>query len=1346
MLSKFSVRKPYTVVVGVVMVLILGFVSLTEMTADLLPNINLPYSVVMTTYVGASPEEVEMAVTKPVESSMATISNVNDIMSVSAENYSLVIMEFTQDANMDSVSLEMRESLDQLESIWDNESIGSPIIMKLNPDMMPIMVAAVSSDEKDALDLTDFMERSVTPELESIAGVASVSPVGTVEESIQVIIRQDKIDAMNEKIYDALDGEFDEAREQIADAKKELNDGQKELNDGWAEILDAEKDLVDGKKDLEDGIEELEDGKEELNKQKAELAAQLAAQQVELQNQKAQLADTKAQLDSLNTQKATASAQAAQYGSLLQGLTELKTQIEAMESMGMDADGVKAALEASMEDKLTAELTSILENAGWTSSGLSSYIAHYSSQAAEAEAQAGALDAAAGAAVKALNDTLKTEYKDAVEASKGLAAMITAIDEGLQQLMAGNTTASIEMGSASAILEIMNGQLESAKDQMESAQEQLDTTKDQLKTSQESINDGKEQLADSEKDLLEAIEDARESASAENVLTADTIKALLGAQNFSMPAGYVTEEGVDFLVRVGNKVEDPEALKSVTLLDMGLDGLEPVVLSDVADVIVTDNADESYAKINGNDGIILTMQKQTGYSTGDVSDKINGKFEELEEEYPDLHFTSLMDQGIYIDLIVNSVLQNILSGAVLAILVLFLFLKDIRPTFIIACSIPFSVLAALVLMYFSGITLNVISLSGLALGIGMLVDNSIVVIENIFRMRAEGHSAKEAAIEGAREVSGAIIASTLTTVCVFLPIVFTKGITKQLFVDMGLTIGYSLLASLIVALSLVPMMGAGLLKNAHTKEHRFLDKVHTAYGTSITWALSHKAIVMIVSVVFLVVSFVWAISNGTAFMPEMESTQMSATIKLDEDATMEETAAVTDEAVKRILEIEDISDIGAMIADSSGTGSLTGDSPVNSSSVYIILDEENMRDMDTIKEDILSRTSDLDCEVVVTTQTMDMSALGGSGVSITIKGKELDVLYDLANQTAAILESMESLENVSDGMGDTTPELRIVVDKAKAGAYNMTVAQVLQQVSAKIADATSATTISTAEKDYEVFVSSETATDFTREDIQNMEIKYTNSEGKSKKVPLKEIASFEDGESLQAISRISQTRYITVSASVADGYNIGLISPEIEERIEAIEMPKGYSIELAGESEMIDEAMIEMLKMLALAVVFIYMVMVAQFQSLKSPFIVMFTIPLAFTGGFLALAVSGMEVSVIAMIGFVMLSGVIVNNGIVLVDYVNQLRAAGMEKKKALAEAGKTRLRPIVMTALTTILGLSTLAAGFGMGADMAQPMAVVTIGGMIYGTLLTLWVVPCIYDILNPEKKRRKKNSIEEA
>ena len=382
--------------------------------------------------------------------------------------------------------------------------------------------------------------------------------------------------------------------------------------------------------------------------------------------------------------------------------------------------------------------------------------------------------------------------------------------------------------------------------------------------------------------IIEQEKEAENSVKVEDILSVDTVKTMLSAQNFSMPAGYVDEDGIDYLVRVGDKFKSLKELKNFTLLDM--EDIDPVKLKDIASVKLKNNADETYAKINGKPGLMLSIQKQTGYSTGDVSDRVLDRFEQIREDNEDITAVTLMDQGVYIDMIVNSVLQNLLYGAVLAIIILLLFLKSLRSTFVIACSIPISIMTALVAMYFSGITLNIISLSGLALGVGMLVDNSIVVIENIYRMRnEEGASAKKAAMQGAKQVSGAILASTLTTVCVFLPIVFTQGITRQLFVDMGLTIAYSLLASLLVALTVVPMMSAGLLRKTEQRESKLFVNIKKVYGKVLQKALKLKVLVLLGAFGLFIGSAVLAASNGTEFMPDMESTQISMTLETEKE-------------------------------------------------------------------------------------------------------------------------------------------------------------------------------------------------------------------------------------------------------------------------------------------------------------------------------------------------------------------------------------------------------------------------------------------------------------------------------
>lgn len=838
-----------------------------------------------------------------------------------------------------------------------------------------------------------------------------------------------------------------------------------------------------------------------------------------------------------------------------------------------------------------------------------------------------------------------------------------------------------------------------------------------------------------------ASKEAGASLDTDSILSAATIEAMLGAQNFRMPAGYVNEEGIDYLVRIGDKFESVDEMKNLILLDM--EGIDPIKLSDVADVEVVNNADETYAKINGKPGVMLSIQKQTGYSTGDVSHRVQDKLEELNKEYKDLKVVNLMDQGMYIDMIVDSVLDNLIYGAILAILILLVFLKSIRPTFVIACSIPISIMAAIVAMYFSGVTLNIISLSGLALGVGMLVDNSIVVIENIYRMRnEEGASAKKAAIEGARQVSGAILASTLTTVCVFLPIVFTKGITRQLFVDMGLTIAYSLLASLLTALTIVPMMSAGVLRETKEKETNFFGKIRSIYGNILEKALDHKGLVLAGALILFVGSIVLAMSRGTEFMPAMESTQISMTLETEKGTSLEDTAKEADKVMDEVGRIKDIEDVGALVSTSDLMGTQT---VTNQVSFYAITNDNPELSNKELQKEIEKRTKDVDGELTIYMSNMDMSALGSSGVNVQIQGKDLDKLQEISSDIKKLVADTKGTQNVSDGTEENGEELRVSVDKEKAAKYGLTVAQVYQELYGKLAEPKQAMTLGTDTYDYDVYVVDDARETLSRADIKDMVISAKQQDGTMKEVKLSEIASFEDTTTLQSINHLAQNRYMSVTAELKEGYNIGLVSNEIRKKLDEYKVPEGYEIKMAGEDETINDAMTELFKMLGLALVFMYLIMVAQFQSLRSPFIIMFTVPLAFTGGLLALWMAGMSVSVIAMIGFVMLSGIIVNNGIVFIDYTNQLMAGGMPKKEALVTAGKTRLRPIIMTALTTILGLFTLAMGVGMGADMVQPMAVVTIGGLIYGTILTLVVVPCIFALFHRREKARLVEEMED-
>ncbi len=1351
MIAKFSVKKPYTVLVAVVMVIVLGVVSFTRMSADLLPNINLPYVIIMTTYVGASPETVEMTVTKPVESAMATVSNIENISSVSNENYSMVILEFAQSANMDSVSLEIRETLDQIESYWD-DSVGNPIIMKLNPDMLPVMVAAVGGKGMTNAQISELANDKIIPQLESIEGVASANATGLIEENVQVIIRQEKIDAINEQVFGAIDEKMADAQKELNDGKKDLADSEKEIADNLADLEEAKQEIADGKQELADKEAEIADGKEELEDKKEETTKKLSEAMTGLLTAKSTISTLNVNITTLETTiVATMSAVSPGVKTVedaKNAYANVYSNLTRYAGITSYSDDNKDDIEATFGGMVATLFSSMSIPEGVTLKEISDVD---SDDPSEPGPVSKAINKMMNDAKDKVDDipTKIMEYEGYVAAKQKLYDTLNKspdmkiasdkdLDDAIAKLTQGQIEAAAGFGSAEATIQFGEAQIESVKKQLEASEDQITTGREQIDSAKEQIDDAKEQIKDAQEQLDDSKTQAYNSADMNGILTIDNVKGLLAAQNFSMPGGYITEDGIEYLVRIGDKPKDVATLSKMPIMNVNMDGVDVITLSDVADVFMTDNTDEIYTNINGAPGVLLQIQKQTGYSTGDVSEKINDKFNEFIQEDSNLMLIPLMDQGIYIDLVMDSIINNILWGALLAIIILILFLKDLRPTFVIAVSIPISIVTAIVCMYFSGVTLNIISLSGLALGIGMLVDNSIVVIENIYRMRNEGVSIREASIEGAREVAGAITASTLTTICVFLPIVFTEGITRQLFVDMGLTIAYSLVSSLAIALTVVPAMASKILtKTKEKKSSVFYNKMLSGYEKLLHLAIRFKVVVLIGVVILLGVSVVLAVTNGTAFMPQMDSTQITATLTPEEGMSLKEAGILSDKLMEKIRQIDDVKDVGAM-AGGSDAQMLSGGGSDSSNQIqmYITLKEDKGTTAKEIGDEILASAADMkNIELAVQTETMDMSALGGSGITVQVRGRDIDRLQSIAKDVAKIVESTDGTCDVSDGIEDTTGELRIIINRDKAMEYGLTVAQVFSQINSKIKEQTSNTELTTDTKDYAIYVHNKEHDSITREEMKHIFIEYTDEDKLKQEVELSEIATFENKEGLKSINREEQNRYIAVTASIADGYNIGIVSNELNKKLEDYQLPSGYILHFSGENEMINDALKQVLLMLLLAIIFMYLIMVAQFQSLLSPFIIMFTIPLAFTGGLLGLYVTGSEISVIALIGFVMLSGVIVNNGIVMVDYINQLREQGMNKEKAIITAGCTRLRPVLMTALTTILALSTMVFSKEMGADMSKPMAVVTIGGMLYGTLLTLFVIPCVYDVFHKDK-----------
>lgn len=1292
-MPKFSVKKPLTVFVAVLAILVLGVVAYLKMTPDLMPNMDFPYVILVTTDPGASPETVEADITKPLEQSMATLDRIKNVTSSSMDSVSMVVLEFEDGVNMDTVSVDIQQKINQLKGSW-SDTVGDPYVLKMNPSMLPVQVAALSYDGKDITELSDFVTDTLSPKLEGITGVASVTVSGTVQHQLHVILSQKKLDDLSRRLSDAIAKQLDDAAGQLSSARGQVNSAKAAIRSAEeSAVRDA---VTQALTTIQDSLKTMRDSRDQLQANLRELA--------EIQAEKARL-----------------EAENAPY----------QARIEAIRhNPSMTEEEKQAAI---------AEIESDPE-----------YV--------RIQAELAALDlrmAALGVKWDEAVQRAKEWQKQLEELEKQLRDLET--DEGVAKLADQVTAGTLTM--ADAVTQII-----SANIQLDSALNQIDQG---LQTLEESRS-----AALSQADLSSS-------------LNLSTITALLTAQNFSMPAGYLKEDGVNYMVSVGDAIDTRQDLENLVLFDLGMDGIDPIRMKDVADVAITDNSSEIYDKLNGKDGVIVSFNKQSTYATAEVSDNINSRFRELEAEYEGLSFVPLMDQGDYIYLIINSILSSLGWGALFSVLILYLFLRDLRPTVITLCSIPISVIFAVVLMYFSGVTINMISLSGLAVAVGMLVDNSVVVIENIYRLRAKGATVIQAAVSGARQVLGAITASTLTTVCVFLPIVFVEGITKQLFTDLALTMTYSLLASLIVALTLVPAMASGMLRKEKPQKPGLLDRVYPAYRKAVSWSLRHKAVVLLLSLVLMLGSAGATLARGFAFMPNIDMNTVNLTVSMPEGCTREQAVSLADEVLRRAAQVENVETVGAMMSSSGSFGGMDMTSMMSSGggaydvTAYITLTEGASGAK--AGQQIEAACTGMDCTVTAS-GAMDsyMTYLTGSGVALNVYGSDMEQMQSAAKTLAAKLATVPGTENVSDGLEQAATALHLSVDRNAAMEKGLTVAQVYMAVVSALTDTDSSLSLTLDGLDVSVSIQSPEESRMTREKLMDLEIDpsamsamssmmsaasgsgsmsgmsgmssgsgsmsgmsgmssgSTSAVQAAEPVRLGDIAKLEETVSLNTIHRDQQRRYITVSADVADGCNVTKVTTAAQAAIAEVDLPQGITASFQGENEAIMDAIRQLLLMLLLGIVLVYLVMVAQFQSLRSPLIVMFTIPLAFTGGFLALLLAGIEVSVVSLVGFVMLVGVIVNNGIVLVDYINQLRLEGMGRREAIIEAGVTRLRPILMTSLTTILGLVVMAFGKDVGTALMQPVALVCIGGLLYATLMTLLVVPCMYDILSRRDLRK--------
>ncbi len=1051
-LIQFSVNKAITVFMVVIAVAVFGFVSFTRLTTDLFPNVNIPFAVVITTYPGASPEEVESEVSLPLEQALQTTTNVLELTSMSQENVSVIMIEFNSATDMNAAVVEMRENISLVDGQLPGDA-GSPIIIRLNPELIPIMTFSVTYEGKDLQELTEWVNNELGPQVERVPGVASMTVSGGYEAEIRVMLDQDAIDAFNDQI-------------------------------------------------------------------------------------------------------------------------------------------------------------------------------------------------------DAINDMLDPE-------------------------------------------------------------DQIDFTLD------------KSYIGD----------------------------VLLG-HDFTFPAGFVRISGVDYLVRVGDSIGSLEAMEDLIIVSLP-DPIQSVRLRDIADVTFAPANEQTYSKVNGEDALTVTIQKGSEYATTDVTEGVNAVIASLMDDDANINVTMLLDQGEYIQASTGSVTNNLIIGGILALIILFVFLRNLSVTMIVAVAIPISLLFAIVLIYLSGITLNLVSLGGLALGIGMLVDNSIVVMENIFRLRKEGATRKEAAITGTYQVAGAITASTLTTIGVFLPIMFIEDFIREIFYQLALTVAFSLAASLAIALTLVPALAGRIMREDNGKEVKdsgktgIFDRIRNAYGHAVEKLFKVRGFIIAGVLVLFAGSVLLATSRGFEFFPASDEGTLTISVEMDPDAPLDFNAFT--EALDRLHDdlrnFDDVQTVGISLG--GGMFGMFGQTVTDRANVNVVLREDRRMSTEDFREaviELLDRDYDTLVFEVQGTQG-DVSMLTGSGIQLRLKGADLDVLRAEALELVEMLEGIDGLREIDAGFGRESREIKVTVDKDAAAQYAdllsvmqgspkpLTVESVWMMVAGEIAGVQSIGSVRLDNQSYALYLYEEgdvKRKEMSLEDIRNtvvgVDLTTVGDDQVPEFVTLGEIAEVEIRPGFATITRVDGVRALTISADYESGVNSTEVAARVAEALEEHDLPAGYTVDVLGEDREIMAAIDTLLLMAVLAIALVYMIMASQFQSLLYPFIIMITIPLAFTGGFLILYIFGMRVSIVAMIGLIVLAGVVVNNGIVLVDYINQLRAGGMELKDAIIEGGKVRMRPIFMTALTTILALSAMAIGYGDGAELIQPLALTAIGGLIYATLLTIFVVPLLY------------------
>ena len=850
-----------------------------------------------------------------------------------------------------------------------------------------------------------------------------------------------------------------------------------------------------------------------------------------------------------------------------------------------------------------------------------------------------------------------------------------------------------------------------------------------------------------------------------NQITLDQVVMSLRRENINLPAGTVRDGNIDLLVRTIGRFESIEDINNVVITNA--QGRQ-IYLRDIAQITDTFKEQESINYINGLPSVSFSIQKESGANTVIAANRVNRELESIEKLLPgDISLINIYDSSEFIKKTVEEVTSTLLIGAVLAILVLYIFLRSLSSTISIGLAIPISVISTFTLFYFADLTLNMMTLGGLALGIGMMVDNGIVVSENIYRHRELGEDAMLASEEGANEVSQAITASTLTTISVFLPVAYVSGIAGELFKSMGLTITFSLLMSLFVALTLIPMLSSKLIRrrlkqtesfpNNYSKNDssvegeqnetknkaetvniarrgRLFNFILKVYGSLIKGALRYRGLVVILAVVILVISFLLISIVGTEFFPSLDQGSFNVNISLPVGTNLNITSGIVEEIEEITSTIPEVKDIFTSIGGGGGMGMGMGGSSSNSGSLMVTLIEQAQRErgIKEIVADLRNRIGDYpDTKINISEQDLSFSGTSGSPLSLKITGDSIEELDYTAQIIIDLLGEVEGVYDLQSSLEEVRPELHISIDREKANLYGLSAGQ----IATNIQDAVLGKVASHYQESGDQFDIRVRLDKEDLDNVQQLENLYISS-GYGLQIPLKEIATVVSGVGPQRITRENQQRQVTVTGNIS-GRFLGDVVQEAQEKLSNVILPEGYNYTFAGEHQEMMESFQSLFFALIISIFLVYMIIAAQFESLLFPFAVILSVPFALIGVILALFLAGTSFNVLSFIGLIMLAGIVVNNAIVLIDYINQLRKSGIERNEAIIQGGKVRLRPILMTTLTTILAMLPMAIASGEGAEMRTPIAVTIIGGLTSSTFLTLIVVPIFYTYLDDLAKK---------